>query len=121
MRGTEKKRKAIRTERRTRKNQGMITVFVIMIMVPVVAITGVMVDVARLKMYSSQAAMAADAYGAAVLSEFDNLLKQLYGLFAVTQNKEGMEAVEKMAEYASYSFNPNKDEKARGETKNEYT
>ncbi len=111
MRGTEKKRKAKRTERRTRKNQGMITVFVIMIMVPVVAITGVMVDVARLKMYSSQAAMAADAYGAAVLSEFDNLLKQLYGLFAVTQNKEGMEAVEKMAEYASYSFNPNKDEK----------
>ena len=48
-----------------------------LMMVPVVAISSVMVDVARLNLYSSQAVMAADTYGDAVLSEFDNLLKEL--------------------------------------------
>ena len=48
---------------------------------PVVAITGIMVDVTRLKMYSSQAAMAADYYGVDVLCEFDNLLNVFYLLF----------------------------------------
>ena len=104
MKKTEKRKKR-------RSSHGVITVFVTLIMVPVVAITGIMVDISRLKMYSSQAAMAADSYGDAVLSEFDNLLKQLYGLFSVTQNEEGLEAVEKLKEYASYSFNPDKDEK----------
>lgn len=97
--------------RQKKKNQGVITVFVTLIMVPVVAITAVMVDLSRLKLYSSQAAMAADAYGEAVLSEFDNLLKQLYGLFSVTQNEEGKQAIEELAKYASYSFYPNGDEK----------
>ena len=72
---------------RRRGSRGIITVFVTLIMVPVVAITGIMVDVSRLKLYSSQAVMAADAYGEVILSEFDNLLKELYGLFSVTQNK----------------------------------
>ena len=44
-----------------RSSHGVITVFVTLMMVPVVAITGIMVDVTRLKMYSSQAAMAADS------------------------------------------------------------
>ena len=74
-------------------SHGIITVFLTLMMVPVVAISSVMVDVARLNLYSSQAVMAADTYGDAVLSEFDNLLKELYGLFSVTQNKEGLEAV----------------------------
>ena len=90
-------------------SHGIITVFVTLMMVPVVAITGIMVDVARLNLYSSQAVMAADTYGDAVLSEFDNLLKELYGLFSVTQNKEGLEAVDNLAETVGYSFNPTGD------------
>lgn len=97
--------------RKKRKNRGSITVFVTLMMVPVVAITGVMVDVSRLKLYRSQAAMAADAYGDAVLSEFDNLLKELYGLFSITQNQEGLESLKTLEEYASYAFVPNGDEK----------
>ena len=53
--------------KRKRKNQGIITVFVLLIMVPTVVITGTMVDLARLKMCNSQAAMAADSYGEVVL------------------------------------------------------
>ena len=94
-----------------RGSQGIITVFVTLIMVPVVAITGIMVDVSRLKLYSSQAVMAADAYGDSVLSEFDNLLKELYGLFSVTQNKEGLAAIDALAKNMGYSFDPNGDGK----------
>ena len=90
---------------------GIITVFVTLIMVPVVVITGILVDIARVKLYSSQAVMVADSYGDAILSEYDNLLKQLYGLFAVTQNEDGLKALETFAEYSKYSFNPNADQK----------
>lgn len=96
---------------RGRGSRGIITVFVTLIMVPVVAITGIMVDVSRLKLYSSQAVMAADAYGDAVLSQFDNLLKELYGLFSVTQDKDGLAAFETLEKYMGYSFNPNGDDK----------
>ncbi len=93
------------------RQRGMITVFVTLMMVPVVVITGLMVDVSRLKLYSSQAVMAADSYGEAILSEYDNLLKELYGLFSVTQNEEGMAALETMKKYTEYSFHPNGDGK----------
>ena len=102
----ENRRRPSGKRRRTYGSHGIITVFVTLIMIPVVAITSLMVDLARLKLYSSQAVMAADSYGSAVLSEFDNLLKQLYGLFSVTQDEEGLAAVEKLAEYAGYSFDP---------------
>lgn len=101
--------------RNKHKNRGFITVFVALMMVPVVVCTGTMVDVARLKLYSSQAAMAADSYGEVVLSEYDNLLKELYGLFSVTQNKEGLQAIEDFQKYTRYSFAPNGDnEKLQG-------
>lgn len=90
-------------------HKGSITVFVIWIMVPVVVITGLMVDVARMKAYSSQAVMAADSYGEAVLSEYDNLLKELYGLFSVTQSEQGLAELERLKSYTEYSFRPNAD------------
>lgn len=88
------------------RQQGFITVFVTLIMVPVVVITGFMVDVARLQLFASQASMAADAYGEAVLSEYDNVLKELYGLFSVTQNQEGLDALADFENYMKLSFNP---------------
>lgn len=108
-RQTRKKKRDKRTGRYG--NRGIITVFVTLIMVPVVAITGTMVDVTRLKMYRSQSVMAADSYGEAVLSEYDNLLKELYGLFSVTQNESGLAAIEELNKYIGYSFNPNGDSK----------
>ena len=101
-----------KSRRRSRGSHGIITVFVTLMMVPVVAVTGIMVDVARLKLYSSQAVMAADAYGDGILSEFDNLLKELYGLFSLTQNQEGLEAIDSLTEQMGLSFNPNGDGKS---------
>ena len=68
--------------------QGSVTVFVTMILVPCVFFTGFIVDLARLKLFSNQAVMAADTYGAAALAEYDGYLYTLYGLFAITQDGE---------------------------------
>lgn len=90
-----------------KNKHGVITVFVVLIMVPVVVITGTMVDIARMKLFATQVAYASDSYGDVILSEYDNLLKELYGLFAVTQNKEGLKAITDYANYIGYSFKPN--------------
>lgn len=90
-----------------KNRHGVITVFVVLIMVPVVVITGIMVDVARLKLFATQVAFASDSYGDVILSEYDNLLRELYGLFAVTQNETGLNAIEEYADYIGYSFKPN--------------
>ncbi len=92
------------------KNTGVITVFVTLIMVPVVVFTGTMVDLARVKLYSSLAVVAADSYGEAVLSEYDNVLKEMYGLFSITQTEEGKKTIEEYSKQAAYSFNPNGDD-----------
>lgn len=91
-----------------KKDHGIITVFVVLIMVPVVVITGLMVDLARAKLFAAQVAMASDFYGEAILSEYDNVLKELYGLFSVTQNESAKEAIETYAAYMGYSFDPAK-------------
>ncbi len=91
--------------------RGVITVFVVLIMVPVVVITGIMVDVSRLKLFAAQIAFASDSYGDVILSEYDNVLKELYGLFAVTQDDTAKAALEEYAKYIGYSFDPNGDER----------
>lgn len=88
------------------KNQGVVTAFVTMIMVPVVVFTGTFVDISRFKFCSSQAIMAADAYAEGVLSVFNNRLKQLYGLYSISTHDDGKALIEKMDDYAKYSFNP---------------
>lgn len=92
------------------KNRGVITVFVTLIMVPIVVFTGTMVDLARLRLYNSLAVVAADSYGEAVLSEYDNVLKEMYGLFSITQTEDGKKVIEKYTKQAAYTFNPNGDD-----------
>ena len=86
--------------------KGSITVFVTLILVPTIFFTGFMVDLARLKLYGNQAVMTADNYGETVLSQYDNLLKELYGLFAVTQDEEALKALDNLQGYVSSSFDP---------------
>lgn len=88
------------------KAKGSITVMVTLIMVPTIFFTGFMVDLSRVKLCADQAVMAADNYGEAILTEYDALLKEMYGLFAVTQNKEGQQAVKNLEEYMKTSYEP---------------
>ncbi len=98
-----------------KRERGSITVLVTLILVPTIFFTGFMVDLARVKLYSNQAVMAADNYGEAALTQYDGLLKDLYGLFAVTQNEEGKKAIEDLKEYMKYSFTPNGGGKGAGD------
>lgn len=88
------------------REKGSVTVFLTMIIIPTIFLTGLLTDLARIKLYSNQALMAADNYGEAVLTEYDNVLKELYGLFSVTQSEEGLKAVETLQDYMKTSFDP---------------
>ena len=86
--------------------KGSITVLVTLILVPTIFFTGFMVDLARIKLYGNQAVMTADNYGETVLTQYDNLLKELYGLFAVTQDDKDLNNLDKLQGYVSSSFDP---------------
>lgn len=86
--------------------KGSITVLVTLILVPTIFFTGFMVDLARIKLYGNQAVMTADNYGETVLTQYDNLLKELYGLFAVTQDDKALNNLDKLQGYVSSSFDP---------------
>lgn len=93
-----------------KKTKGSITVLVTLILVPTIFFEGFMVDLARIKLYSNQAVMTADNYGEAVISMYDNLLKELYGLFAITQDEEALKQLSNLEEYMKSSFNPEENE-----------
>lgn len=88
------------------RERGSITVFLSILLIPTIFLTGLLTDLARIKLYSNQALMTADNYGEAVLTQYDNVLKELYGLFSVTQNEEGLEAVATLQDYMKTSFDP---------------
>lgn len=104
-----------------KRGRGSISVFVTVIMVPVVFFIGFLVDLSRIKFCGNQAVMAADNYGEAILTDYDNLLKELYGLFALTQNQEGKEALDCLdayvKEYYMTSFQPNENRISFGHLK----
>lgn len=66
------------------REHGSITVYVALLLVPTVFFVGFFSDLARLRIAQSQAVTAADDYAEAVLSYYDNVLKDLYGLYGVT-------------------------------------
>lgn len=92
-----------------KRTKGSITVMVTLLLIPTIFFTGFLTDLARIKLGSNQAIMAADNYGEAILTEYDYLLKELYGLFAISQSDEGMQAVEDLQKYMKSSFTPSAD------------
>ena len=88
------------------RSRGSITVMVTLLLVPTIFFTGFLTDLARIKLGSNQAVMAADNYGEAILTEYNYLLKELYGLFAISDNEEGKAAIEELQKYMQTSFDP---------------
>ena len=89
-------------------SRGTITVFVTLIMVPVILLNAFIVDMTRVKLYGNQAVMVADNCAEAALTNYDNLLKEMYGLFAMSQDEAAEEALKQIEEYVKYSsFDPN--------------
>ncbi|MDR2252619.1 MAG: DUF5702 domain-containing protein [Bifidobacteriaceae bacterium] len=74
--------------RRNRGMRGSITVFVTIILAPSVAVAGLVVDGSRVQLAKAQAAAAGDLALNAGLANFDSVLQDVYGLFAVSQAAE---------------------------------
>lgn len=78
-------------------HRGIITVFVTLILVPSVAFTGLMVDVARLKASFQMRENANQMYAASVLAQYDGLLQDMYGLYALTQDQGKLDSAREYA------------------------
>ena len=89
------------------RGKGSVTVFVTLIMIPTIFFTAFLGDLARVKLYSNIALMTADNYGENILTEYDDLLRELYGFFSVTQDKEALQALDTLKNYSATSFHPN--------------
>lgn len=91
-----------------KRTRGSITVMVTLMLIPTIFFTGFLTDLARIKLFSNQAVMTADNYGETIIAEYDYVLKELYGLFAVTQDAEGIKALDDLQNYMKTSFDPAK-------------
>ena len=65
--------------------KGMISLFILLLMLPTIVFTGIMVDFSRINMAHVQANNAAYLAATSVLTHFDGLLLDVYGLLAVSQ------------------------------------
>lgn len=90
-----------------RKSNGVVTVLVVMIMIPTIFLASFLGDLSRLKLAGNQAIMAADTYGEVLLEQYDNILKELYGLFAVTQMDGAAKKLDELDKLVKASFDPN--------------
>lgn len=68
------------------KKDGAVTVFLVMILVPVITVASVFVDASRIRMAQSVASTATDLTLEAILAKYDAELNDYYGLMASCQN-----------------------------------
>lgn len=72
------------------KTKGAISIFLVIIMVPMLTLSGLFVDAGRVKLSKSVMDSAGDLAMNTALTNYDIVLKDLYGLFATAQDKEDL-------------------------------
>lgn len=87
-------------------HKGAVTVFITLILIPSIAFTGFFVDFARVKLYKQQAVSTADVYANSLLSYYNGLLQDIYGLYGIS-NCNTEEFNKTLQSYAKTAFNPN--------------
>lgn len=88
-------------------HRGAVTVFVTLILIPSIAFTGFFVDFARVKLYKQQAISTVDTYANSVLSYYDGILQDIYGLYGISKDGLSDEIDKALQSYAKTAFNPN--------------
>lgn len=79
--------------RKGKKNrwiQGSITILLVVILVPVMSFAAIIVDTSRINMGKAMVSSAGDLAMNAALSDYDTVLKDVYGLFAISQTDEDL-------------------------------
>lgn len=75
--------------------KGAVALFLVAIMLPMMVISALMVDTARYNLGKSMVSSAGDLAMNAALADYDTILKEVYGLFAMSQADEVEENVKK--------------------------
>ena len=73
------------------KNKGSISIFLVIILVPMLTISGIIVDSSRIKLGRGVASSAVDLTLNTALTHYDSVLKEIYGLFAMSQTVEDLD------------------------------
>lgn len=68
------------------KRKGSISIFLTIILLPTITFAGLIVDASRLNLARSMTSSAGDLTMNAALADYDSVLKDVYGLFAMSQN-----------------------------------
>lgn len=84
------------------KKDGAVSVFLALILIPMMIVASIMIDYGRVQLGSAMASSAGDLTLNTALSEYDNVLKDLYGLFATSQSNE--ELLDSLEEYYTSSI-----------------
>jgi len=75
-----------------RKNKGAISIFLVIVLLPMLSVAAVFVDMSRLKLASAMAESAGDLTLNTALTNYDGEMKNLYGLFATSQDMDELMA-----------------------------
>ena len=79
--------------------RGSITVLMVIIMLPMMTLSAVIVDSSRINMARSMVSAAGDLTMNTALANYDTILKDVYGLFAMSQNKTDDELAAECKDY----------------------
>lgn len=73
-----------------KKTKGAISIFLVLVMLPMLSIASLLVDMSRINLARSMGASAGDLTLNTALTNYDSELKSIYGLFATAQNMDEM-------------------------------
>ncbi len=73
-----------------KKNDGAITVYMAIILSVMLILTGVLVDGARARVAQAQVQSAAEAAANSLIANYNNILKEWFGLMAMSENNPGV-------------------------------
>ena len=75
-----------------RKTKGAISIFLVIVLLPMMTVASVFVDMSRINLAKSMAESAGDLTLNTALTNYDAQMKNLYGLFATSQNMDDLMA-----------------------------
>lgn len=78
-------------EKMTKRIKGSISIFLVIIMVPMLCVSGLLVDGSRVELAKSSVSSAGDLTMNSALANYDTVLKDVYGLFAMSQSTEDLQ------------------------------
>lgn len=74
------------------KQRGAVSIFLVLILVPTLVVASIMFDSSRLKLARSVVNSAGDLTLNTAMAQYDNVLKEMYGVFAISQSVDDLTA-----------------------------